>query len=418
MDSASNLKTETPIIPANIQLEDDCPRYLITLVHGTFARNAKWAQEESDFANRLRESLGAPSLLFSFNWSGKNCHSARLKAGSDLATHLAAISKPYPSSEHIIVGHSHGGNVAMYAIKQLGSPSFKFKIVTMATPFLNVKQRDLSAVFKVMPSVMSCAGVPLLLFLLGALYVFFCDFIESKHPGYIGEGGDLLIFFLGFWVVVVPSVLILLNRIKKFSGRYEGIVQEKGAKIVERIDIKGYNDFESLSVIFSGDEAGLLLKNGQFLSGILFHLYSLLNRLVQLSLKYWLIILGVLFLSIFAFVFTESDVAYFFGAFSIGIIFWSLQGLIVILLLIYPFSLLFKSNPLVFGWESFHHALLLETKVDTRPYHLDNHTLKVYKPPMSRFRSFLLWHSYIYSDLEVRMGIVKWILQDKVMGET
>jgi hypothetical protein len=68
------------------------PAYLITLVHGTFARGAGWTLPGSEFRQHLEKSLGGPEAVRYelFSWSGANSQAKRNQASEALNAQLAA----------------------------------------------------------------------------------------------------------------------------------------------------------------------------------------------------------------------------------------------------------------------------------------------------------------------------------------
>lgn len=112
---------------------------VVTLVHGTFARGTAWTQDGSMLRARVAESLEAnvDEIVFdSFEWSGRNTHKARIKAGYELADHIVQLRKGLPDCRHFIVAHSHGGNVALLAHKHLPAELHALGIATLGTPFV------------------------------------------------------------------------------------------------------------------------------------------------------------------------------------------------------------------------------------------------------------------------------------------
>jgi hypothetical protein len=71
-----------------------------------------------------------------FSWSGSNSIAARSVAARSLATHITAASKNEPSCPHLVIAHSHGGNVALLASKV--QENYRLHVVTLATPFTEV----------------------------------------------------------------------------------------------------------------------------------------------------------------------------------------------------------------------------------------------------------------------------------------
>jgi pimeloyl-ACP methyl ester carboxylesterase len=116
-------------------------KYLITLIHGTFARDADWAGPGSEFQTALQERLREPASFRTFNWSGANSHDARKRAGAELAAHIRQLGQENPGWPHVLVAHSHGGNVACYALEDPEARRNVVLIVTLGTPFIQCRVR-------------------------------------------------------------------------------------------------------------------------------------------------------------------------------------------------------------------------------------------------------------------------------------
>lgn len=118
--------------------------FVITLIHGTFAPGAGWANQED---STLRKALlaGFPDQVEcrSFNWSGKNTHEARLMAAAEFASHQKTVCLSDAGIPNFVISHSHGGNVALYALMAHDySPA---GIITMGTPFITCEPRNLKS---------------------------------------------------------------------------------------------------------------------------------------------------------------------------------------------------------------------------------------------------------------------------------
>lgn len=114
----------------------------ITLVHGTFARGAAWARPGSQLWEALR--LAYPDVTIqTFEWSGFNYHNARIKAGLELSAFLVATSEANGGVKHSLVCHSHGGNVALYALRNPRAAGLIQEISFLGTPFIECNVRDI-----------------------------------------------------------------------------------------------------------------------------------------------------------------------------------------------------------------------------------------------------------------------------------
>jgi hypothetical protein len=132
---------------------------VITLVHGTYAKHGDWIQDYQTLTGRLVSKIGG-TVLDRFCWSGKNRHTSRLEAGDDLRKHLVELISLYRDADmavdHHVIAHSHGGNVALYALRDRQDEDDAIladvKVITLATPFLFMRERLLPRwLFLVLP---------------------------------------------------------------------------------------------------------------------------------------------------------------------------------------------------------------------------------------------------------------------------
>jgi hypothetical protein len=114
--------------------------FVVVLVHGTFASRAPWTQAGSRFREVLEQRLG--NVHFEpFEWTGANSGKARRQAGLALRETLHGLRRRFPRALVYVVGHSHGGNVALYATKLIGPVPDVDGLVAIATPFLRARIR-------------------------------------------------------------------------------------------------------------------------------------------------------------------------------------------------------------------------------------------------------------------------------------
>jgi hypothetical protein len=111
-------------------------------IHGTFARGAAWTHPDSYFMKALSQILGPGMRLRVFEWSGDNSHAARLQAGRELSEFVGPCSASHPSGPCVLIAHSHGGNVALYALRDESVRPAVSAMVCMSTPFLDCWLRD------------------------------------------------------------------------------------------------------------------------------------------------------------------------------------------------------------------------------------------------------------------------------------
>lgn len=247
------------------------PQYVITLVHGTYARGAPWTKEGSLFRARLEAALG-PHLIYSrFEWSGGNSHQARQEAAEDLAAHIQKCARTNPQAEHYLVCHSHGGNVALRAVSLNDTARLVRGIVTLGTPFITFRRRDPTATLKALawaaPLSASIIAMPLLVRGLGFLEDRF-----SKTPGGVIFLG---IPFVGF------AIYALFSKVRSWSKAQlpEWVVRKQVASELKLKSVEVRNDL--LVLFVKHDEAGTWLSSLGLIGG-LYHQLHIVNRALMI----------------------------------------------------------------------------------------------------------------------------------------
>jgi hypothetical protein len=95
-----------------------------------------WYQDDHAFGRELCARLQADGLRVERHepllWSGANSFRARFDAAADLTSRLEALA-----GRTLIVGHSHGGSVALQSVARLTSERARdIEVVTLSTPFV------------------------------------------------------------------------------------------------------------------------------------------------------------------------------------------------------------------------------------------------------------------------------------------
>lgn len=135
---------QTPLIdhefPLGAAQADDKP-VRVFIVHGTFDGNSNWpliVAGKTSFASEVKRALVSGSTVHQFLWSGKNNHEARKTAAKFLAGEIAEYSAQ--GEKIAVIGHSHGGNVALLAASQLKNPIDM--VICLSTPHLYLVLED------------------------------------------------------------------------------------------------------------------------------------------------------------------------------------------------------------------------------------------------------------------------------------
>ena len=91
-------------------------RTLVFIVPGTFGNADLWPNVipgQSSFGSELQRAIGSEGQVYPFLWYGANDHPSRVAAAENLASIIDSKSSGF--DRVCLVGHSHGGNIALRA---------------------------------------------------------------------------------------------------------------------------------------------------------------------------------------------------------------------------------------------------------------------------------------------------------------
>ena len=151
------------------------PQTIAVLVHGTklelfTSKAVPWTDPTSDFSRHLIESMPNLQVDSCFTWSGKNTHQARLAAAEELALYLEKLHADKPDAKIVVVAHSHGGNVAEYAVARIPNPDYIAELVCMNTPFIRCRKRSVGYFVATLGAFLLIGSWASLIFLHAAIY--------------------------------------------------------------------------------------------------------------------------------------------------------------------------------------------------------------------------------------------------------
>lgn len=227
----------TPPVTSPFDSGRESPPCIVTLVHGTFANQAAWTNSDSKLSKYLLHKLPQGTTLKRFQWSGRNSHFARYIASQQLRDEIIKLRRSCPNSPHFILAHSHGGNIAMYACSDAFIEEMVSGIVCLATPFLNVRERELG------PGLLIAAGS-----LLGVVLGVSLQAIAPHASEWTGR--------LVAGLVAVPVVLLLMY----VSHRWLAAAR----RLVAEMSVPTFTNTEMLVIRLAGDEASAILGTIQF----------------------------------------------------------------------------------------------------------------------------------------------------------
>jgi len=117
-----------------------------TLIHGTFARQAGWTSSSS-FFRRVLNTQFPDAIIDVFGWSGQNSITARYQASLELRDQIEKVHARNPDIRHFLVGHSHGGTIALQSADSPSIAALLSGIVCLSTPFVSPRKRTSDATY-------------------------------------------------------------------------------------------------------------------------------------------------------------------------------------------------------------------------------------------------------------------------------
>jgi len=231
----------------------------LSLIHGTFAANARWVNQSESEPGSFRSNIKAAmqcevEFLIPPAWGTTGffkrasdlTNKARLEGAERLKQHI--LSQPREKGKkHILVAHSHGGNVAMYALQDPKVQAHIDGIVCMATPFLYPRLRPLSV---------TTLALSLIIMTIGLIQLVLK--MELLNSGLVGCS---LALMLSLIAIIVPTILVLLVAWVRYKHAVRG-----DPRLTNHVAQLSYGDpnVPIMLIRSSGDEASGLLRGAQF----------------------------------------------------------------------------------------------------------------------------------------------------------
>ncbi len=356
------------------------PNTTVVLVHGTFATEAQWTQPESIVSQGINAEFDGCVDVRRFQWSGRNSHRARIEAGKELAEYLSTLQISNPESTIKIVAHSHGGNVAMLALKEPAVAASVDQIACLATPFIHCEPRKLRSAINFLGIVLSFTLAFLCFLAVGNM---------KYSGGEIGVGVYVILALSWFPYYLAKTHLTFLER------RQAEILNDLG---LPRLDIA------LLVARVQWDEAGLLLKAQHLVSEFPHLMWK--SRFVK-----WLFVVSTTGLYLY------DQRAALSGSFLVEITYGSavllaitayIAWVILSQLLMALIPRITRSTPAGFGWEGVLTPWIMHVFAEEVPPH--SATLKSLscRPPQRGLR-----HSWVYQDPQCVDELVRWLAAGK-----
>jgi pimeloyl-ACP methyl ester carboxylesterase len=230
------------------------PKYVVILVHGTWAREADWTNQDSILVQELISKMGSKNVaIFARDWSGRNSAKQRAIGAIALQKDLTKLAAQYPQAEINVVAHSHGGNLAAKALD--GHDNRRIGLACLSTPFLRARHRRAGGwTAKIVLANFSILAVTSV----GGIYAYLTAYthFEQTH-----------------WKI--PNLLVGMVAIsvyhffKWFSKWLPNFLRKTGSRFSSSINFNLDSSTRLLIIKMADDEPGLALTTYRFLDWIL-----------------------------------------------------------------------------------------------------------------------------------------------------
>jgi pimeloyl-ACP methyl ester carboxylesterase len=255
-------------VRSDITVDPSC-KLMVILIHGTWSPAPAWTRAGSPFVKSVVDGLhgnfsDSEVQVANFSWDGRNTNAAREAATAKLITQILGIQNKNPFTKVILIGHSHGGNIAVSAAARVETSAPVKAVVTLATPFLVVSRRVLTSAFQ--------TGVLISLSVFSSL-------IAQLILHSLGYNAAIEVLMLPF--VLMHFIAISLE-LKAAKERNTICAKNQLLDIISK---------KTLIVRSADDEASSLLGSASLLVSVLFlflqKLFYLMERLeIELN-KFW-----------------------------------------------------------------------------------------------------------------------------------
>jgi hypothetical protein len=220
------------------------PSVVITLVHGTFALRPAWTSAGSALRAALAAAMPRERIAFQpFEWRGflgtalNNGHRYRLAAGRRLAATLEAQCARYPDARHFVIAHSHGGNVAMYALRHPALEGRLAGLVCLGTPFIRCRPRSIErAIHTYVDIGWSAVAVPIVL-LLGLFGEPAMMWLPGHTVLYEGYGIRITPLVLCLLLMLLAALALYLHAYRRSQALLSAWAQRSQQAVLERLGL-------------------------------------------------------------------------------------------------------------------------------------------------------------------------------------
>ena len=366
---------------------------LVTTVHGTWASDTAWAQQSSPLFVALGALTNFEIVPSNFVWSGNNNHQDRQVAAQALYDHCVRLRDRHGNVRHVIISHSHGGNVVQYGRRLTDLDQYADLFIFLGTPFLTFQKNR--QVFKLFAA-FRMSAVAILILGASLLFLFTAIALKNFHENRwaILVAASLLVLFLCVTIYVSANlnrqtehVRSLVRQTVRYLAAYDEPVDDPKSRVMMHIF----------------DEPYLYLRILILCNKMLEALYAVMHFVLRYRNGITVVLVFVLALQL-----SKGDVASFvttaFGSIAVGFTVYLITGLILALAFLATSAGL-RNNPLGLGRETFMTGLIYKIRLARVPLKSmgssQTMTVKMLARP--------LFHSIYYRDPHCTSTISRWI---------
>ena len=254
-----------------MNVQNDEYKTIVHIVHGTrpfgilkksINSTPYWFEEGSPTLSSMVPKENCKTITF--KWSGKNSVKARWLAAQSFKEHLKSNIEKYPSAQHVIVAHSHGGTVVANTLSTELASDIKTShisgIICLGTPFTYIKPVSEKVKTFVLFGVLS--------FLILIMAIFFY-IIYKKTTLFHSSEKQLLGAFIIFACITYNFFAITFNAFEALS--YQKSYAYNGSPIITGIPL--------LLIRATRDEAAIALGVGQLIQTITGFIHNFVLRI-------------------------------------------------------------------------------------------------------------------------------------------
>ncbi len=248
------------------------PGILFVIIHGTASRTARWIRPDSRIRRRLERHFGRRGKTISFEWTGANTDAARLTAGTELGRRILELDGEFGAPIYL-VAHSHGGNIAMYAMRDPAVEAKVAGVICLATSFVRCSARPF------IPALRKCLGLAPRVVggtLLGAVAV-------GQGAGLPGAARAPAWWAFGAVAVIAAARKLWMPFYERACGRLAERLQPRVAgrseAILAALSLPRLPEVKMLCLASPNDEVGKCLQLSLFFSEMPFYAWRCLGAL-------------------------------------------------------------------------------------------------------------------------------------------